>query len=257
MKIFDSHTHINATEFKHDLPDVIEHAQALDVTEMLLISYDQTSAEQMLKLLDKYDGLYGAIGCHPESADLYDQAYENFILTVLKHPKVVAIGEIGLDYHCDVSPEVQKKVFLRQIELAHELNLPISIHNRDAIADCYEILKNAQVDQLGGIMHSFNGDKNWAEKFLALGMELSYSGVVTFGNAKEVKAAALNTPLDHLLVETDAPYLTPLPFRGRINEPAMTRYTLEFLAQSLNITPEKLAQITRANARRVLKLDDR
>ncbi len=177
MEIFDSHTHINATEFKNDIPDVIERAQALDVTEMLVISYDTPSTERMLDLVEKYPNIYGAFGCHPE------------------------------------------------------LQLPISIHDRDAIADCYAILKEADIAKIGGIMHSFNGDADWAEKFLDLGLELSFSGVVTFGNAKEVKQAALMTPLEHMLVETDAPYLTPMPFRGKINEPAMTRYTLEFLAK--------------------------
>jgi len=254
MEIFDSHTHINATEFKNDIPDVIERAKALDVTEMLVISYDDPSTERMLDLVEKYPGIYGAFGCHPESALDYDANFENKLSDVLAHPKVKALGEIGLDYHCDVPKKVQWKVFERQIELAHELQLPISIHDRDAIADCYEILKKADIAKIGGIMHSFNGDADWAEKFLDLGMELSFSGVVTFGNAKEVKQAALVTPLEHMLVETDAPYLTPMPFRGKINEPAMTRYTLEFLAKERQIVPEKLAQITTANAKKVLKI---
>lgn len=254
MEIFDSHTHINATEFKNDIPDVIERAKALDVTEMLVISYDDPSTERMLDLVEKYPGIYGAFGCHPESALDYDANFENKLSEVLAHPKVKALGEIGLDYHCDVPKKVQWKVFERQIELAHELQLPISIHDRDAIADCYEILKKADIAKVGGIMHSFNGDADWAEKFLDLGMELSFSGVVTFGNAKEVKQAALVTPLEHMLVETDAPYLTPMPFRGKINEPAMTRYTLEFLAKERQIVPEKLAQITTANAKKVLKI---
>lgn len=254
MEIFDSHTHINATEFKNDIPDVIERAKALDVTEMLVISYDDPSTERMLDLVEKYPGIYGAFGCHPESALDYDANFENKLSEVLAHPKVKALGEIGLDYHCDVPKKVQWKVFERQIELAHELQLPISIHDRDAIADCYEILKKADIAKIGGIMHSFNGDADWAEKFLDLGMELSFSGVVTFGNAKEVKQAALVTPLEHMLVETDAPYLTPMPFRGKINEPAMTRYTLEFLAKERQIVPEKLAQITTANAKKVLKI---
>lgn len=254
MEIFDSHTHINATEFKNDIPDVIERAKALDVTEMLVISYDDPSTERMLDLVEKYPGIYGAFGCHPESALDYDANFESKLSEVLAHPKVKALGEIGLDYHCDVPKKVQWEVFERQIELAHERQLPISIHDRDAIADCYAILKKADIAKIGGIMHSFNGDADWAEKFLDLGMELSFSGVVTFGNAKEVKQAALVTPLEHMLVETDAPYLTPMPFRGKINEPAMTRYTLEFLAKERQITPEKLAQITTANAKKVLKI---
>lgn len=205
MEIFDSHTHINATEFKNDIPDVIKRAQALDVTEMLVISYDTPSTERMLDLVEKYPNIYGAFGCHPESALDYDANFESRSREVLAHPKVKALGEIGLDYHCDVPKKVQWEVFERQIKLAHELQLPISIHDRDAIADCYAILKEADIAKIGGIMHSFNGDADWAEKFLDLGLELSFSGVVTFGNAKEVKQAALMTPLEHMLVETDAP----------------------------------------------------
>lgn len=256
MEIFDSHTHINGREFKDDLPDVIVRAKALDVTSMLLVSYDRLSTAQMLTLIEKYPTLYGAIGGHPESAMCYDEAFEQFLRQTLAHPKVKALGEIGLDYHCDVPKKTQRQVFEKQIALAHELKLPLIIHDRDAIADCYDILKGADIEKIGGIMHSFNGDATWAEKFLALGMELSFSGVVTFGNAKEVKEAALVTPLEHLLVETDAPYLTPQPFRGMINEPAMTRYTLEFIAKERQLEPEKLAQITKQNAERVLKIDD-
>lgn len=256
MEIFDSHTHINGPEFKDDLFDVIVRAKALDVTSMLLVSYDRLSTEQMLALITQYPTLYGALGCHPESASSYDQEFERFLRQTLAHPKVKAVGEIGLDYHCDVPKKLQRQVFEKQIALAHELNLPLVIHDRDAIADCYEILKGADIQKIGGIMHSFNGDATWAEKFLDLGMELSFSGVVTFGNAKEVKEAALVTPLEHLLVETDAPYLTPQPFRGVINEPAMTRYTLEFLAKQRALEPAKLAQITKQNAERVLKIND-
>lgn len=254
MEIFDSHTHINATEFKADLPAVLERAQALDVTEMLVISYDEPSTKRMLELIAKYPHIYGAVGCHPENALAYDKEFATQLKQVLAHEKVKALGEIGLDYHCDVPKKVQWQVFEQQLQLAHELDLPVTIHDRDAISDCYAILRQADVAKIGGIMHSFNGDASWAEKFLDLGMELSYSGVVTFGNAKEVKQAALQTPLEHLLVETDAPYLTPMPFRGKINEPAMTRYTLEFIAKERQIAPEELAKITTENTKRVLKI---
>lgn len=252
--IFDSHTHINSREFDNDIPDVIERAKALDVTQMLVISYDKESTEKMLALTAKYPQIYGGFGCHPENAASYDKDFEAYLTDVLKNDKVKALGEIGLDYHCDTDKKVQWNVLEKQIELAKKMQLPISIHDRDALEDCYALLKNARIKEIGGIMHSFNGDRKWAEKFLELGFELSYSGVVTFGNAKEVADSAIHTPLEHLLVETDAPYLTPMPFRGKINEPAMTRYTLEFIAKKRGLAAKELAKITTENAKRVLKI---
>lgn len=257
MEIFDSHTHINAPIFANDLPDVIERAAAMDVSAMLLVAYDEDSAAKMLSLCDKYPHIYGAIGIHPDNATGYNEEKEQWLRQVLAQPKVCVLGEIGLDYHNEIEHTIQKKVFERQLQLAKELDLPVSIHNRDATADTYSILKEHYYDGFTGIMHSFNGDENWAEKFIELGMYLSYSGVVTFGNAKEVLQAAKKTPLDKILVETDAPYLTPLPFRGRMNEPAMVRYTLEFLAQKLKIPVTKLSEITYQNTKRILKIDDR
>lgn len=254
MEIFDSHTHINATEFQADLPDVIERAVALDVTRMLVVAYDQASLDKLLELL-AYPEIYGAVGCHPESADQWDAAFAQKLSKYFAtYPKLKILGEIGLDYHCDLDPNLQQEVFRQQIRLAKQLKLPISVHNRDAFCDCYRILKEEQIQEVGGIMHSFNGDAKWAQKFLDLGMELSYSGVVTFNNALEVKEAAKVTPLEHLLVETDAPYLTPQPFRGKMNEPAMTRYTLEYLAQLRQISAEQLALITTNNMKRLLKI---
>ena len=254
MEIFDSHTHINSSQYTNDLPDVIDRAFALDVNYMLIVAYDEKSTVKMLNLIEKYPNFYGAVGIHPDSALLYDDKKEEWLRRILVHPKVKVLGEIGLDYHNDVNHDAQKEVFIRQLNLARELQLPVTIHNRDAIFDTYPILKEAEVGKFGGIMHSFNGDSIWAQKFLDLGMYLSYSGVVTFGNAKEVLESALKTPVEKMLVETDAPYLTPLPFRGRINEPGMTRYTLEFLAQKMGLSPQKLAQFTKENTERILKI---
>ena len=256
MEIFDSHTHINSRFFATDADDAVKRAQAFGVTAMLLVAYDDYSAQKMLELCERYPNIYGAVGIHPDDALNYDDTKETWLEEVLAHPKVRVLGEIGLDYHNDVDHQVQKEVFKRQLELAFKHNLPVTIHNRDAISDTYDILQASEIYRFGGIMHSFNGDKNWATKFLDLGMYLSYSGVVTFGNAKEVKEAALATPLDKMLVETDAPYLTPLPFRGRANEPALTRYTVEFLATNLQMQPDKLAKITYQNTERLLRIND-
>lgn len=256
MEIFDSHTHINSHEFDNDIPDVIERAKALDVTKMLVIGYDDDSRKKLQEIIQEYPHIYGAVGCHPEEALNYNVEYEQELRKYLELEKFVAVGEIGLDYYHDSPKKVQHEVFEKQIALAQELNLPISVHNRDAFEDCYAILKNMNIQKNGGIMHSFNGDAIWAEKFLDLGMELSYSGVVTFKSAKDVQESMMMTPLEHMLVETDAPYLTPMPYRNRMNEPAMTRYTLEFIAEKRGISSEELAEITRKNTERVLKINE-
>lgn len=256
MKIFDSHTHINSTEFDNDRDDVIKRARALDVISMLVIGYDEPSTVQLCKLLEKYPDIYGAVGCHPEDSALYDPMLKQQMEDVLTREKMVAVGEIGLDYHCEVDHDLQKEVFKKQIMLAQAFELPISVHNRDAFEDCYDILKEMNVGKFGGIMHSFNGDWSWAQKFLDLGMELSYSGVVTFNNAKEVQDAARRTPIEHILVETDAPYLTPMPYRGQQNEPGMTRYTLEFIAAQRKMSAVQLASATYQNTKRVLQINE-
>lgn len=253
LSIFDSHTHINLHEFNQDIPDVIQRAKALNVDSMLVLGYDQPSADKMVDLINNYENIYGAVGVHPEDALNYDELEEQLRIYLIE-PKVKALGEIGLDYHCDVDHDLQKEILKRQIQLAHEFKLPVVIHTRDAFEDMYDILEETNAAKYGGIMHSFNGDVQWAQQFLELGMEISFSGVVTYDNAKEVQAAAKFVPKEHLLVETDAPYLTPMPYRNRRNEPGMTRYTVEFLAKLRNENVDQLASQTSQNAKRVLKI---
>ncbi|KRM92921.1 TatD family hydrolase [Liquorilactobacillus cacaonum] len=253
MEIFDSHTHINSPEFDNDIPDVIERARALDVTAMLVVGYDSVSTEKLKRMLTIFPNIYGAVGCHPEDAPNFNEKFVSELKENFKIEKMKVLGEIGLDYHCDVDHELQKKVLRLQIRLAHELNVPIAIHNRDAFMDVYQILKEEDVKSIGGIMHSFNGDAAWAKKFLDLGMYLSYSGVSTFNNATEVREAFIATPLNRILVETDAPYLAPIPFRGLRNEPGYTRYTIEFLAQLRRVSVESLAKQTYQNMMEILR----
>ena len=254
MKIFDSHTHINDLAFADDLPDVIERAHAFGVTSLLVLAGDQASLKRLLALFALDDHIYGAAGCHPEDAIRYDQAEEKMLEQVLQQPRMKALGEIGLDYHCDVPKVVQQQVFRRQLRLAQRLQLPVSIHNREAFSDTYRILKEEKIGDFGGVMHSFNGNAAWAQKFLALGMYLSYSGVATFKNATEVRQAFLATPLERILVETDAPYLAPQPYRGRKNEPGFTRMTVEYLAKLRGISAEQLAADTYQNTINFLRI---
>ncbi|MCI1633404.1 MAG: TatD family hydrolase [Liquorilactobacillus nagelii] len=254
LTIFDSHTHINDPAFTTDLPDVIKRAHAWGVKKMLVLAGDEASFGRLQQLWQIDNNIYGAAGCHPEDAVRFNTTELDELAQKFKFPQMKALGEIGLDYHCSVEPKIQQEVFQQQLELARELNVPVSIHNRDAFEDTYRILKAAHVGDFGAIMHSFNGDTSWSKKFLDLGMNLSFSGVVTFKNAVEVREAFLATPLDRILVETDAPYLAPVPYRGQQNEPGFTRLTVEYLADLRQLPVEKFAKQTYQNTLKILRI---
>lgn len=253
LKIYDSHTHLNDDVFYDDVPAYLARAQHFGVVEMTMIGSNELLNQRAIELAHQYKGLHAVIGWHPEDVARFNAKAEELLLEQLTDSVVVGIGEIGLDYFNDEhSPhDVQKQVFERQLAIARDLKIPVSIHCRDALADTYQILKNAHVEEFGGVMHSFNGDVEWMQRFLDLGMEISYSGVVTFNSAKDVQAAMLATPLDHLLVETDAPYLTPVPYRGQRNEPGFTRFTVEKIAELREKSPEDVARATYENASRL------
>lgn len=254
--IFDSHTHLNAAQFNEDIPETIARANELGVTEMAVVGFDYPTIEKSLQLSQTYPDIYSIIGWHPTEAGSYTKEAEKFLQARLSQRKVVALGEIGLDYYWMEDPkDVQEKVFRRQIAIAKEHQLPISIHTRDAIEDTYRILKEADIRDIGGIMHSFSGDDEWAKKFLDLGMHISFSGVVTFKKALEVQAAAKIVPFDRLLVETDAPYLAPVPYRGKRNEPGYTRYVVEKIAELREVTFEEVARQTTINAHRLFRIE--
>ncbi|MHC5249920.1 TatD family hydrolase [Enterococcus sp. LJL90] len=255
--IFDSHTHLNAEQFNEDIPETIARAKELGVTEMAVVGFDTPTIAKSLALSAEYPDIYSIIGWHPTEAGSYSESIEKDLLEKLTLPKVVALGEIGLDYYWMEDPkEVQEKVFRRQIAIAKEFGLPISIHMRDAIEDTYRVLQDEGVQAIGGIMHSFSGDGEWAKKFLDLEMHISFSGVVTFKKALEVQEAAKIVPLDKLLVETDAPYLAPVPYRGKRNEPGYTRYTVEKIAELREISFDEVAQKTRQNAHKLFGIAD-
>ncbi|EMF0157200.1 TatD family hydrolase [Enterococcus hirae] len=253
--IFDSHTHLNAEQFNDDIPETIERAKELGVTKMAVVGFDTPTIEKSLQLSHDYSNIYSIIGWHPTEAGSYTKDIEKKLQVQLTMPKVVALGEIGLDYYWMEDPkEVQAEVFRRQIAIAKEMNLPISIHTREALADTYQILKEEDIRDIGGIMHSFSGDFEWAKRFLDLGMHISFSGVVTFKKAQDVQEAATHVPLDRLLVETDAPYLAPVPYRGKRNEPGYTRYTVEKIAELRNLPVEEVALQTWKNAHRLFRI---
>lgn len=253
--LFDSHTHLNAEQFNDEIPETVERAKELGVTEMAVVGFETPTIEKSLALSQTYEGIYSIIGWHPTEAGSYTKEIEEKLIQQLTLPKVVALGEIGLDYHWMEDPkDVQNKVFRRQIAIAKEMNLPISIHTREALEDTYKVLKEKDIRSIGGIMHSFSGDDEWAKRFLDLGMHVSFSGVVTFKNAPEVQAAAKVVPLDKLLVETDAPYLAPMPYRGKRNEPGYTRYVAEKVAELRDLSLAEIAQQTTENAHRLFRI---
>lgn len=255
--IFDTHTHLNAEQFKNDIPETIEAAKKLGVTEMAVVGFDTPTIEKSLRLSQTYANIYSIIGWHPTEAGSYTTEVEAKLQQQLESDRVVALGEIGLDYHWMEDPkEVQEKVFRRQIAIAKERHLPISIHTREALEDTYRILKDEKVATIGGIMHSFSGDTEWMNRFLDLGMHISLSGVVTFKKALEVQEVAKVVPLERLLVETDAPYLAPVPYRGKRNEPGYTRYVVEKIAELRGESIERIAMQTRKNAHRLFRIEE-
>lgn len=252
---FDTHTHLNVDKFKGEEAELIAEAKLHQVNKMAIVGFDKPTIEKSLELSRNYADIYSIIGWHPTDSDTYSDEVEEMLIQQLQLPKVVAMGEMGLDYYWDNVPKaVQHEAFRRQIRVAKQLNLPISIHNRDATEDTYKILKEEQIEQIGGIMHSFNVDTYWMEKFLDLGMHISLSGVVTFKNAPEVKEIAKVVPFDKLLIETDAPYLTPVPYRGKRNEPSYVRFVAEEIAKIREISVEKVGKQTTENAEKLFRL---
>lgn len=256
--LFDTHTHLNAYQFADDLPEVIDRALKEGVSRMVVVGFDRPTIEIAMDLIKKYDFLYASIGWHPVDAiDMKDEDLD-WIEELAKHPKVVAIGETGLDYHWDKSPkDIQKEVFRKQIRLAKKLQLPLVIHNREATADVVEILKEENAAEVGGIMHCFSGSPETALECVKMNFYISLGGPVTFKNAKKPKEVAKAVPLDRLLIETDCPYLAPHPYRGKRNEPAYVKLVAEEIAALKGLSFEEVAKATTENAERLFGLRDK
>ncbi|MFC5630575.1 MULTISPECIES: TatD family hydrolase [Streptococcus] len=257
MNIFDTHTHLNVDNFTETVAEELALAKEMGVTVHNVVGFDRKTIDRAIELAEAHQEIYLTLGWHPTEAGSYDNEVEGYLLEKLKHPKVIALGEIGLDYYWMEDPkEVQIAVFKRQIELAKQLDLPIVIHTRDALEDTYAVLAEVGVGPRGGIMHSFSGSLEMAERFMALGMMISFSGVVTFKKATDIQEAAQQLPLDKILVETDAPYLAPVPKRGKENKTAYTRYVVEKIAELRDMTVEEVAAATTANAKKLFRLED-
>ncbi|MDR0614941.1 MAG: TatD family hydrolase [Lactobacillales bacterium] len=255
--IFDTHTHLNVKEFEGEEQDVIERAHKLGVTEMAIVGFDRDTIQRSFFLVEEFVNLYSIVGWHPTKARNFKKEIENWLFKeITSHQKVVGLGEIGLDYHWMKDPKkVQESVFRRQLAMARELKKPVIIHTREALEDTYRILKDEGVPN-GGIMHSFSGDMEWMRKFLDLGMFISLSGVVTFKKGEEVHKVAKEVPITQLLVETDAPFLTPVPYRGKRNEPGYARYVVEKIANLREMPWQEVAKQTTKNAHRLFSLGE-
>lgn len=257
IQIFDTHTHLNSDKFDGRVEEELALAAEMGVTRMNVVGFDKPTIARALDLAKRHEQVYATIGWHPTEAPTYTDEVEEFLRKNLKQDKVIALGEIGLDYHwMTASKEVQEQVFRRQIALSKELDLPFVVHTRDALEDTYDIIKSEGVGPRGGIMHSYSGSLEMAERFIELGMTISFSGVVTFKKALDIQEAATRLPLDKILVETDAPYLAPVPKRGRENRTAYTRYVVDKIAELRGLSSEEVASRTYANAQRLFGLTD-
>mgnify|MGYP000914157910 CR=1 FL=1 len=253
--LFDTHAHLNDEHFAQDLPEVLERAKAAGVTRIAVVGYDFPSSLQAIKIAKKYPGISAVIGVHPHDATTLNEEILYQLEIYAKEPEVAAIGEIGLDYYRNLSPrEVQQEAFRKQIRLARELKKPIVIHDRDAHEDTVRILREEKGGVNGGILHCFSGSWEMARQCLSLGFHISLAGPVTYSNANKLLEIAKLVPLDRLLIETDCPYLTPHPFRGKRNEPAHVRLVAEKIAALRKITLEELAEATTKNGINVYKL---
>ncbi len=261
MYLVDSHCHIDGNSFDADRDEVVARALDSNVIAMLNVgtgSPQGSSFEATVRLAEKHSAVYGAVGIHPHDASEYSVETEKRLRTLSEHPKVIAWGEIGLDFHYDHSPrDIQQEVFRRQIDVARELSLPIIIHSRAANDETVAILKEkcGDSDFRGGIMHCFGGTPRMALELMEIGFLISFAGNVTFKKANELREAAAIVPLDRLLVETDCPFLTPEPFRGKRNEPVRVVETARFLAEFYRIPSETLAERTTQNFCEFFNLD--
>jgi TatD DNase family protein len=252
LLLFDTHVHLNAEQFNEDVEEVIERAKEAGLEYMVVVGFDRPTINRALELVEKYDFLYASVGWHPVDAIDMEEEDLQWIEELASHPKVVAIGEMGLDYHWDKSPKsVQQEVFRKQIQLAKRVKLPIVIHNREATQDIVDILREESAQEVGGIMHCFSGSAEVAQQCIDMNFYISLGGPVTFKNAKKPKEVAKEIPLDNMLVETDCPFLAPHPYRGKRNEPAYVRLVAQKIAEIKEISVEEVEEITTKNAKRL------
>ena len=254
MMVFDTHAHMNDRAFDMDRDAVMASLPGNGVGLLMNAGCSLESTKECIALAEKYDFAYAAAGSHPDSADeVCDAVLEEYRKLCKLHPKVKAIGEIGLDYHYeDIPRELQKKAFIAQMELAKELDLPVIVHEREAHQDGLEIVK--QFPTVKGVFHCYSGSAEMARQLVDLGWYIGFTGVLTFKNAKKAIEAAQAIPLERIVVETDCPYMSPEPFRGKRNDPSRVVYVADKLAEIRGISAEEARAITFENGKRLYRI---
>ena len=240
MKLIDSHCHINDVQFNEDLDEVVSRAIETGISQMICVGTDINSSERAIEIANKYPNIYATCGIHPHDSGKPDKKYLQILEEFSKQKKVVAIGEMGLDYFYDFSDQnTQKTIFMDQLELANELELPAIIHNRESDNDLYKIIQDSKLKR--GVIHCFTSNLKFAEKLLDLGLHISFTGMITF--MKSLTEVIENIDLNKIMIETDSPYLSPKPHRGKRNEPANVLHIANFISEKRNVDPEKFAKL--------------
>ena len=257
--IFETHAHYDDERFEEDRDALITSMPERGVGTIINVGASIESTKTTLALSEKYPFVYAAVGVHPSDISGLNEETFAWLREQTKKEKVVAVGEIGLDYYWDKEPEVQKQQrywFAEQMKLAREASLPVIIHSRDAAADTVEVMKSVHAEEIPGVIHCYSYSKEMARQFLDMGFYIGIGGVVTFKNAKTLKEVAAYTPLDRIVLETDCPYLAPVPFRGKRNCSAYISYVLDMIAELKGISREEAEQVTYENARNMYRITD-
>lgn len=253
--IFDTHAHYDDEAFNEDRGQILESLKDFGIEAVVNIGASIQTTKNTLELMKRYPFVYGAVGVHPSGSSELNEDLMIWLKEVSARDKVVAIGEIGLDYYWDdPDREIQKKWFIRQLELAREVTLPVVIHSRDAARDTLEIMKTLRAEELGGVIHCFSYGVEMAREYLNMGFYLGIGGVLTFKNAKKLKEVVEYMPMDRLVLETDCPYLAPVPNRGKRNSSLNLPYVAEAVGEIKGISPAEVVEITNDNAKRMYRL---
>ena len=251
---FDSHAHLDDPRFEQDFAEILARMRENGVTGMMNIGCDLPSSERSVALAERFDWVWAAVGSHPDDADHADAALVERYRQLCSHPRVKAVGEIGLDYHYeDVPREVQKRAFRLQMQLAREVGLPVVVHEREAHGDAMELLDD--FPDVTGVFHCYSGSAEMAKELVRRGWYVGFTGVVTFKNARRAVETVEALPLDRILIETDCPYMAPEPYRGRRNDPSYVPLVAARIAGIKGISPEEAGRITRENAARLFRLE--
>lgn len=253
--IFESHAHYEDEKFNEDRKELLDSFQEKGVGYVVNVASSLETVEKTIALTKEYDFIYGSVGVHPEEcAELKDADMERF-QELCKLPKIVAVGEIGLDYYWnEPAPEIQKVWFERQLELARDVKLPVIIHSRDAAKDTLDIMKKHKAEEIGGVIHCFSYPVEIAREFIKMGFYIGVGGVVTFKNSKKLKEVVADTPLERILLETDCPYMAPVPHRGERNNSLNLVYVAEEIARIKEVSYETVVDVTRENAKRMYQI---